>query len=792
MEAEILALAGMGASSLVTLALQDLWGWGRRRFATLLGRGAPADEAAAEEELERSRRELLDARRAGDEDTAVAVEEAWAERLRDLLASHPESGNRLREVVAATIERSPAPVALGHILHYVNHVPVFQAMNDHWARCTEARATTAMFLCGLPGVGKRTTLRRWLQSHRDELPGELLQADLARDERGRPADPAAVLEHWLAQLGVAREDRPADTDAKAALVRRQLRDRPAVLVLENVGRPAEIKPLLPDSAGHVVLMTGQRVPLGLDALLDFEPVEIAPLKDEHALELLLKVSRSTEHPDRLRPIVRHLGGLPLALRLVAGQLRTPVPGTLEDITARLADRTTRWELLAVDDTHDLPGALDLAYERLGADAALLYRRLGTLPRTDIHLDTVHALTPDREPATARRGLHELLSARLLERDGVDTYRLHPLVHDHAAARAEREDTDAERDAVTGWFVRHLRQTAEAAEAALSSRWRHDPGHAYPDVPRTPEQGARAERELARRRDGLLAAVRLAHATGRYEEAWRLCQALWTFCLRTGSHAEWIESHETGLAAARAGGDRLAVARMHFQLGFARLDRWSLAEDDPRRAREHLDAARESVRGDGTGRGEGEARTESSALEALGLLELKLNRPRQALDLLAGAETALGDLAHPRGRALLAYHKGAAYTALGRHDDAERTLREARERFRRLGDGPDIALNVGKSWLRYAQDRLACARPEEALRALDEAAAAIEKGGSGYFLAVARLLRGDVHRRLGDERRAAADWAAAGTLFAQARSPRAEEARRRLGNSPVRSADGELD
>ncbi|MEU3957787.1 hypothetical protein AB0F45_36840 [Streptomyces achromogenes] len=276
MEAEILALAGMGASSLVTLALQDLWGWGRRRFAPLLGRGTPAAEGAAEAELERTRQELLDARRAGDEDTADAVEEAWAQRLRDLLVSHPEAGHRLREVVAATIERSPAPVALGHILHYVNNVPVFQAMNDHWARCAEEHATTAMFLCGLPGVGKRTTLRRWLQSHRDDLPGELLQADLARDERGRPADPVAVLERWLAQLGVAREDRPADADAKAALVRQRLRTRPAVLILENVSRPGAVRPLLPDSAGHIVLMTGQRVPLGLDTLLDFEPVEIAP------------------------------------------------------------------------------------------------------------------------------------------------------------------------------------------------------------------------------------------------------------------------------------------------------------------------------------------------------------------------------------------------------------------------------------------------------------------------------------------------------------------------------------
>ncbi|MFJ5029560.1 hypothetical protein ACIQB5_15865 [Streptomyces sp. NPDC088560] len=783
MEAELMALAAMGASSLTTLAVQDLWGWGKKKFATLLGRGGSDGQAAAEEALERLRQELLDARRTGDEDAVATAEGAWTQRFQSLLAQHPEAADRMRAVVGEVVERSPAPVAFANILHYVNNTAVLQAMNAYWARCTTAHHMTALFLCGLPGVGKRTAARHWLQSHRDALPEEVLQADLAPDERGRPADLAAILERWLEQLGVPREERPAGLEQKASEVRGQLRRRRMVVLLENVTRLAQVRPLLPDSPHTVLLMTGQQVPTGLESLLDFEPVEVAPLHDEHALELLVKVSRSTENPERLRPVVRQLGGLPLAVRLIAGQLKSPVPGILEDITALLADRASRQELLTVDDAQDLPGALDVSYANLAEGAAVLYRRLGILPHVDFQMDTVYALLPDRDASTARRGLQTLISARLVEREGVDTYRLHPLVHDHAATVAERDGTGPERDGVRSRIVRHYLHTAESGEAALSSRWRHDPMHVYAGEARsTGERATYTERELARRRTGLLAAVHLAHDSGLHMEAWRLCQGLWTFYLRTASHAEWIESHEVGLASALACGDRMAAARMHYQLGFAHLDRWSVEESDPSRAREHLGAALDIVGAGTPDRSEAEQRTRSSAWEGLALLEQKLKRPQHALARFDQAVAALDGVNHPRGLALLAYHRAATYTALGRHDDAERALREAREGFEALGAGKDIALNVGKCWVRSAQDRRACGRPGEAVRALDEAIAELAEADSAYVLAAAHLLRGDVYRDLGDDGRATADWECSRELFTAARSNRAEEARERLTGS----------
>ncbi|MGW2050935.1 hypothetical protein ACWCPF_38100 [Streptomyces sp. NPDC001858] len=128
--------------------------------------------------------------------------------------------------------------------------------------------------------------------------------------------------------------------------------------------------------------------------------------------------------------------------------------------------------------------------------------------------------------------------------------------------------------------------------------------------------------------------------------------------------------------------------------------------------------------------------------------------------------------------------GAAYTALHRHADAERTLRVARQRFEELGDGPDITLNVAKTWLRCAEDRRACGQFEAAIEALDSAAVGMREAGSPYFLAVVHLLRGDIRTDLGDDRLSADDWECARRLFDEARSGRAAEARRRLEENPA--------
>jgi tetratricopeptide (TPR) repeat protein len=70
----------------------------------------------------------------------------------------------------------------------------------------------------------------------------------------------------------------------------------------------------------------------------------------------------------------------------------------------------------------------------------------------------------------------------------------------------------------------------------------------------------------KRRLGLIAATRLAADTGLHEIAWKLAAAEMSFFYRRSHWAEWVDTHNIGLASARALGDRPAEAWMLNNLG----------------------------------------------------------------------------------------------------------------------------------------------------------------------------------------------------------------------------------
>ncbi|TWE20879.1 hypothetical protein [Kitasatospora atroaurantiaca] len=90
MEAEIVALATSGATTLVGLMATELWTQARGRFAALFGR---ARAEAMAEELEVVREEVL----SGGDSEAAASE--WASRLRRALAADPQAAAALRALL---------------------------------------------------------------------------------------------------------------------------------------------------------------------------------------------------------------------------------------------------------------------------------------------------------------------------------------------------------------------------------------------------------------------------------------------------------------------------------------------------------------------------------------------------------------------------------------------------------------------------------------------------------------------------------------------------------------------
>jgi tetratricopeptide (TPR) repeat protein len=821
-EAELASLLATGATTLTGAIVTDAWATLKDRLGTLLGR-AQQPEPAGLDELEQLRGRLTAARDRGDETGAAEVESRITallhSRLRQLLIEQPSLAGEVRELVnacgptvthrtlvtgaqaqvsntyhyygnppipqpVAHSRRSPLPrITLQPMRHYQNNDELLQRMDTIWSACRADGTPALMYLTGVPGIGTSAIVRRWLHRHRDALTGPQLHARLGRDTAGNLPDPAAILERWFRELGVPRQDVPADPQDRSGYFRTVVSNGPIVVLLEDVVLASQVKHLLPGTAGSVVFVTSHALLPALVGTFGAETLAMGPLGPVHSRNLLTGLAGfdtdTAARMEELDLIAAGCQGLPLALCVAGAQLAVGHPGTARALAAELSQRRTRLGALDVDGDLSVTAALGPGYRNLSETAARVYRSLGLHPTGDFEADVVGAVLPDLDGAARSRALRELTAANLIEPATETGYRMrHTLIHDHALACANSDEPAQTRDGLLDRIIDHYAEIAERAEAALSSRYRHDPTGAYARyTPTGPVDGAAVVAGLERRREVLRQAVRLAHDTGRHAMAWRMAQALHTFHLRGGLHSDWIATHELACRSALETGDLLALARMHFELGFARLDRWSTAEGDPQAAREQFERALELVRPASRPATQEQRRTESSVLEGLGLAMRKLGRPARALECYDSALEALEGIDHPRGRALLALHRGPAYTDLGQHDQAAQELRSARAQFAAL-PVPD-RYNQARALTRFAEDRRAAGRHDEALRALDEAIDLMTGSGPPYQHAAIMLLHGDLLHECGRRDQALESWTAAGALFQQANSLRSEEAEARI-------------
>ncbi|MEU3772397.1 NB-ARC domain-containing protein [Streptomyces sp. NPDC032472] len=622
-------------------------------------------------------------------------------------------------------------------------------------------APVLVVLHGTVGVGKTGLLLHWAQQQpKEAFPGGVFYAAM-----GEGVEDAAVLESFIGVLGTPRAELPATPDALAARFRSLTADRACLVVLDGVVSAAQVSRLEPGHPGSMVAVTSR---FRLSAIEQQDPAGRLPVRlavpelgAEACAELFRTVLGDAAGPDgpSLDAVVRASAGLPYVVRIAAARAADPVSDGVEGLAARIA-RENILEAL------DMPRRVfDLAYEGLEPHVQRGFRLLGAHPTAEF----ADALPDELAPGV--RG--PLYAAGLLERSGPGRSRLNGVVHGHAQllAAADPEAPGLLR-AVVDWYVRR----AAAAELRLSGRWRLGALFSGPGAPAGVfADKAEALAALEPDRHNLLAVAELPQT-----EPGQLCllaEAVHGLFLDRGHHTLWIRIARLAVAAAgdTAAGDPAAdgllLARMHFELAFALTDRGSA--EDLEEARAHYDAARESAR-----RAGGHPRTESSALEGLGRIAAARRDPRAAMELYGQALAALGDTEHPRGRALLAYHRGNAASAAGEHEQAAALLGEALEAFLALPE-PDTQ-NAAKTRLRQAMARLAAGHPAEALAPL---AAALEAfAAPSLNRADAVLVRGDAAEALGDPAAARADWQEALDLYTSLRSIRVEEARIRLARS----------
>nr|WP_307845597.1 BTAD domain-containing putative transcriptional regulator [Planomonospora sp. ID67723] len=572
---------------------------------------------------------------------------------------------------------------------------------------------------GRAGTGKTAVAVHVAHRIQERFPDGQFFVDLRGLDR-RPADASVVLARLLDRLGVEDGGDTADLSERSALYRAHMADRRVLLVLDNAGSEAQIRPLLPGGHGCAVIVTGRRRFGGLENARSFD---LDVLTEDEAVELLVRTvgpDRAGAGPDARR-IVQLCGRLPLAIRVAGARLRGRPHWRLSRLVDLLADERNRLDTLHAGDM-GVRASVALSYEGIDERAARLFRLLGVLEAPTFGGWVAGPLlgVPDER---AEELMETLVEARLIDVAHVDgdsgavRYRIHDLLRLYARDRAAAEESAGSLDAALRRAFGRFLFMAEQAQARLPGGAALGRG-ATPRVPLREEELRRLMADpmawFESERQTLVAVCDQLCARGLDEPAWELCCCAGRF-LGGRWHADvWLGVNRRALDVVRRAGNRLGEAHLLRSLGehHLDLDRYPDAVQCAEGAAEiftelgspgcaaharataalahartgRLGTALRSLRrtlavfAELDDRG-GTAR----ALRTLGLVHCDLGRYEAALDCYRQSLDLFTELGDRVGGALIVRHLGMLYLTIGNLEAAGPLLTRSLEVFHECGD-----------------------------------------------------------------------------------------------------------
>ena len=680
---------------------------------------------------------------------------------------------------------APVPQTLPRdVSSFTGRAPELRSMLKTAAGSPLSGVVAICAIGGMAGVGKTALAVHTAHRLASEFPDGQLFLPLHGHTPGRRAmDPADALADLLQVTGVPAGQIPAGREARASLWRDRLAGKRMLLVLDDAVGSQQVQPLLPSTAGCLVLITSRR---HLTALEDATVIELDTPPVGEAVTLLARmVGRPEVDPDdpALEELARLCGRLPLALGMMARQLRHHRAWTPADLAADLAAARDRLAALVAENL-SVAAAFDLSYEDLAQGQRLMFRRLGLHPGNDVDGYAAAALA-GTDLGTARRYLADLYDHHLLAESAWGRYRLHDLIREHARALAAT-DPRAETENAINRLLGYYQHTMAIAADRLS-RYTMPPSspHAgwHPPTAAPDLSGSvpaltwmREERgnllacidELGHdqglasgigrdewivaltaglapllRHDGpwpeaierqVVAAAAARRIGGRRGEAGAVHELGMLRCL-TGEYRLSVSALETSLASYRELGDQLGQANCFYGLG-ATLRR---LPDYPAAARMLRDAL-------GSYRDLGDQRGEAVALNDLGIVNYQTGEYADAADALKESLSIYEDIADIQGQASALSGLGATYWRCGRFDSAAEVLESALARYRELGDQPGQAaalIDLGALWLMTADYAQAIDVLKSALDIAATTGDRLAQAGACNFLGFALRHTGDL-------------------------------------------------
>jgi tetratricopeptide (TPR) repeat protein/transcriptional regulator with XRE-family HTH domain len=619
---------------------------------------------------------------------------------------------------------------------------------------------------GMAGVGKTSFAVHAAHELADSFPDGQFFLPLHAHTRGhRSVDPADALASLLLTAGVAAVQIPSGLEARAARWRDHAAGRKILLLLDDAASHEQVQPLLPGTAGSVVLVTSRR---RLTALEDATVISLDTLPPEEAAALLARLAARPglrAGDAAVSEITRLSGYLPLAIGMLASQLRHHRTRSAARMAAELAAANDRLVMMHAENL-SVAAAFGLSYADLTPAQQRLFRRLGLVPGPDFDAHAAAALG-HASLDDARRCLDELYDQHLITEPAPGRYRLHDLLREHARALAAADP--AESDAATGELLDYYLQTALAAGQHLPS-W--DPVDSSLPPARPPECAppvsapGQAATWLEAERANLHAATDHAIASGRLRPAMLIPAAMADF-LQTGGHLDQaLAMHKTALAAARQAGDRPGQARALMHLARPQFTTGGRAAA--------VAASRQALElysdlGDRVGQG--------NALDSLGFFhrvggdyQAASACHRQALELFHDLGDLRGQAQAHGGLGMVQQETGDYRAAAASHQQALELFRDRHERY-----GEMVALTTLGDVQRLTGDYPAAAAT------FHQAQALARDLGDRYSQAWVLHQLGVLHRLTGDYRAAAASHQQALETLCEIGEPAAQGfARNELG------------
>ncbi|AGT85412.1 AfsR/SARP family transcriptional regulator [Amycolatopsis mediterranei] len=455
---------------------------------------------------------------------------------------------------------------------FVGHDDVLAEATGILTRGPDSTALGVLVVVGRPGVGKSTVAA--LLGHRlgeQHFPDGQLYCDL-RGTRAEPSGAAEVIGRFLVALGIPGPMLPEGLAGRADMYRTLLADRRVLVVLDDAVSEQQVLPLLPGNPRCAVLVTSRSRLAGVPGA---RRVELDVLRPEESLELIGRVighDRTDRERKAAGALVRTVGGLPLALRIIAARLAARPHWTLASMVQRLASERHRLDELAHGEM-TIRASLSLTHDGLDPRSRRLFGLL-SLPEAPSLSGWVAGAALDDDRRHPSDLLEPLVDVQMLDVAGMGpggefAYRYQDMVRLFAReklAEVEANGRAAALDRVLGGWL----ALAEDAHRRIyggdytvvhgrAPRWRPDPDHVEQLL-------ADPLGWLADEQENLCAAVLQAAAAGLDELAWDLAVTSATLFEARGLLDDWERTHTAALTATRAAGNTRGTAVLLSSLG----------------------------------------------------------------------------------------------------------------------------------------------------------------------------------------------------------------------------------